>query len=44
MGQVKRKVTRFYCFDCLAENFEITVDELMAKIEDFKSQGCVLFE
>ena len=39
-----RKTTRFYCLDCLAENFEITVEELLAKIEDFKAQGCTLFE
>jgi len=39
-----RKIIRFYCLDCLAEYFEITVEELLAKIEDFKSQGCTLFE
>jgi uncharacterized protein (DUF1810 family) len=39
-----RKITRFYCLDCLAEYFEITVEELLAKIEDFKLQGCTLFE
>ena len=39
-----RKVTRFYCLACLAETLEVTVEELLAKIEDFKSQGCKLFE
>ena len=39
-----RKVVRFFCYDCLSEHFEITTDELFAKIEDFKSQGCALFE
>ena len=39
-----RKIVRFYCYDCLAEHLEITVDELLAKIEDFKMQGCQLFE
>ena len=39
-----RKVVKFFCYDCLAEHFEITTEELLAKIEDFKSQGCALFE
>ncbi|ADD67373.1 hypothetical protein Dacet_0576 [Denitrovibrio acetiphilus DSM 12809] len=38
-----RNVVRFYCYDCLAENFEITTEELYAKIEEYKSQGCSLF-
>lgn len=39
-----RKVERFYCIDCMAEYFEITTEELLDKIEDFKAQGCGLFE
>lgn len=39
-----RKVVKFFCYDCLAEYFDITTEELIAKIEDFKSNGCVLFE
>ncbi|MCL2499297.1 MAG: hypothetical protein FWE90_03055 [Defluviitaleaceae bacterium] len=39
-----RKVVRFYCYECLAEFLEISTEELMAKIEDFKMQGCGLFE
>lgn len=39
-----RKVKCFYCIDCMAEYFDIATDELLDKIEDFKSQGCVLFE
>jgi hypothetical protein len=39
-----RKVDRFYCMDCLADYFEITTEELLDKIEEFKSQGCALFE
>ena len=38
-----RNVTRFHCYDCLAESLEVTTEELIAKIEDFKSQGCKLF-
>jgi len=39
-----RKITKFYCYDCLSEQLEIEVDELVAKIEEFKNQGCALFE
>ncbi len=33
----------FYCLGCLAEYFEVTTEELLAKIEDFKQDGCKLF-
>lgn len=39
-----RGIKQFYCFDCLAEYLEVTTEELLAKVEDFKSQGCTLFE
>lgn len=38
-----RKVERFYCLDCLADYLEVTTDELLAKVEEFKEQGCKLF-
>ncbi|HQA59098.1 MAG TPA: hypothetical protein PK033_14660 [Acetivibrio sp.] len=38
-----RKVERFYCIDCLAEYFEVTTEELLDRIEEFKAQGCSLF-
>ena len=34
---------RFYCLGCLAEFLEIDVEFLLAKIEEFKEQGCKLF-
>ena len=33
----------FYCLDCLAAYFEVDVQDLLDKIEEFKEQGCVLF-
>ncbi len=39
-----RGIKQFYCLVCLAEYLEVTTEELLAKVEDFKSQGCVLFE
>jgi hypothetical protein len=38
-----RKITRFYCLDCLANYLEVTTDELLARAEEFKAQGCALF-
>jgi DNA-directed RNA polymerase subunit RPC12/RpoP len=36
--------TVYYCIDCLADYLEVTVQELEDKIEEFKEQGCKLFE
>jgi len=33
----------FYCLDCLAEYLEVDTEFLLAKIEEFKEQGCDLF-
>ena len=34
---------RFYCFDCLAEYLEVDAEFLIAKVGEFKEQGCKLF-
>jgi biotin operon repressor len=34
---------RFYCINCLAEYLEVDTEILLAKIEEFKEQGCSLF-
>ncbi|KLU60080.1 hypothetical protein CEB3_c35110 [Peptococcaceae bacterium CEB3] len=39
-----RKITKYFCIKCLAAHLDISVEDLLAKIEDFKSQGCTLFE
>ncbi len=36
-------VARPMCLACLAEYLDVSVDDLLAKIEDFKAQGCKLF-
>ncbi|MDR0706886.1 MAG: hypothetical protein LBF60_03285 [Treponema sp.] len=38
-----RKITRFFCLNCLAGYLEVTIDELLALAEEFKKQGCTLF-
>ena len=37
-------VSKFYCLSCLADNLGVTVEDLLPKIEEFKAQGCKLFE
>ena len=39
-----RQITKFFCYDCLAEQLEVETEELIAKIDEFRSQGCSLFE
>lgn len=34
---------RFYCLDCLAEDLEVDTEFLLAKVQEFKEQGCNLF-
>lgn len=48
VGLVKKMIDKkskiFYCLPCLAEYFEVTEEELMAKVEEFKEEGCILFK
>lgn len=41
---IDKKATSFYCLSCLAEYLEVTEEELLAKIEEFKNDGCALFK
>jgi hypothetical protein len=38
-----RNSKHFYCLDCLAEYLEVETEFLLAKVEEFKEQGCKLF-
>lgn len=39
-----KKSQIFYCIPCLADYLEVTPEELLAKIEEFKEEGCTLFK
>lgn len=41
---IGKKSTEFYCLQCMAEYLEVTEEELLAKIEEFKNEGCILFK
>lgn len=37
-------ITDFYCIDCLAEYLEVAPQDIVDKIEEFKNEGCKLFD
>ena len=39
-----KNIEKFYCLGCLADFLNVTVDELLEKIEEFKEEGCELFK
>lgn len=41
---INKKSDKFFCISCLAEMLEVTEEELLAKIEEFKEEGCILFK
>lgn len=41
---IDKKTKIFYCLPCMADYFEVTEEELIAKIEEFKAEGCTLFK
>ena len=38
------RTKNFYCEPCLAEFLGVTVEDIRDKIEDFRNEGCKLFE
>ena len=38
------QVESFYCMDCLADYLGVSAQDILDKIEEFKDQGCKLFE
>ncbi len=39
-----RNIRQFYCLRCMAENLEVSEEDLLDKIDEFKEAGCVLFK
>lgn len=35
---------KYYCMKCMAQYYDITVEDLLDKIEAFKEDGCELFK
>jgi biotin operon repressor len=38
------KATRFYCLSCLADYLGVSEQDILDKIEEFKEEGCKLFD
>lgn len=38
-----KNLSRFLCIECLAAHLDVSVENLNAKIGEFKDQGCTLF-
>jgi biotin operon repressor len=38
-----KKPKRFLCIDCLAAHLDVSMEDLCAKIEEFKAEGCKMF-
>lgn len=41
--ELNTKQGQFMCLSCMADYLECTAEELLAKIEEFKLEGCKLF-
>lgn len=37
------RVESYYCLECLAEYLDVTTQDILDKIEEFKEDGCKLF-
>lgn len=41
---INKQAKQFYCIECLADYLEVTEEELISKLEEFKDEGCILFK
>ena len=41
---ISRETKSFYCLVCLSEYLDTSTEDLLDLAEEFKSQGCTLFE
>lgn len=37
-------IDNFYCLSCLADYLDVSIQDILDKIEEFKEEGCKLFE
>ena len=41
---INRSATEYMCIECMAKYFDVSVERLNEKVEEFISAGCTLFE
>jgi len=39
-----RNINKFFCLQCLADHLDISTEDLLERIQEFKDSGCVLFK
>ena len=44
MKIIDRKTKRFYCLICLSEYLNTSMEDLIDLAEEFKNEGCTLFQ
>lgn len=44
MKLLGENVEHLYCLNCLADFLEVSKEDILEKIEEFKSEGCKLFD
>jgi uncharacterized protein YlaI len=40
---INKEIQKFQCMDCLANYLNISIEDLLDYIEQFKAEGCTLF-
>lgn len=41
---IDEKCETYYCMECLASYLDVSVEDILEKIEEFKEEGCTLFK
>ena len=41
---VNRGATEYWCIECLSAHFHVSIELLREKIEQFRKDGCLLFQ
>ena len=39
-----KQTNNYYCLDCMADYLDCTREDLLEKIDEFKDDGCTLFD
>lgn len=40
---INRGTTKWLCYGCLSRHFDVSVENLQRKVEEFREMGCLLF-
>ena len=41
---IGRNIKKFLCLQCLADHLDISTDDLLERVQEFKDGGCNLFK